>query len=187
MPRNAPQRLEVGDVAEIGRFEAKVVRGPGPDDCWIWTGAIGDDGYGRFAIRRDVRGRFPRRPEDGREVMVRPPRYAVALYVGTVPAGLYALHDRCDNPICVRAAEVDGRRPHVVLGTQQENLTTMGARGRSYGGRPIWQHDGLTRAQRVARSRALRLAVRGGWDAEAVRRAMLIGSQPALFDPVEDS
>ncbi|WP_232535663.1 hypothetical protein [Nocardia terpenica] len=63
----------------------------------------------------------------------------------------------------------------------------MGARGRSYGGRPIWQHDGLTRAQRVARSRALRLAVRGGWDAEAVRRAMLIGSQPALFDPVEDS
>ncbi|NKY88909.1 hypothetical protein HGA07_25240 [Nocardia veterana] len=183
VPRNAPQRLEVGDAAEIARFEAKVVRGPAPDDCWIWTGAIGDDGYGRFAVRRDDSGRFPLMPGTGREVMVRPPRYAVALYVGPVAAGWYALHDRCDNPICVRAATVGGRRPHVVLGTQQENLTTMGARGRSYGGRPVWQHDGLTRAQRVARSRALRAAVTGGWNASAVRQALLIGGQPSLFDP----
>lgn len=162
-----------------------MVRGPGSDDCWIWAGAIGDDGYGRFAIRRDASGRFPRNREDGRELVVRPPRYAVALAVGVVPAGLVAMHDRCDNPICVRAVEVDGHGPHVVLGTQRENLTTMGARGRSYGGRPVWQHDGLTRAQRVERSRALRDAVRGGWNAEAVRLALLIGTQPALFDPGE--
>ena len=185
VPRNAPQRLEIGDVNEIARFAAKVVRGPGADDCWVWKGAIGDDGYGRFAIRRDESGKFPTNPDDGHEVMVRPPRYAVALYVGVVPAGLYALHDRCDNPICVRALEVEGRRPHVVLGTQQQNLTTMGARGRSQGGRPVWAHDGLTRSQRVARSRALREAVRHGWDADAVGRALLIGAQPGLFDPTE--
>ncbi len=38
---------------ELDRFYRKVVKGPRPDDCWIWTGAIADDGYGRFAIRRD--------------------------------------------------------------------------------------------------------------------------------------
>lgn len=181
-PRNAPQRLEVGDIAEIARFEAKIIRGPGPDDCWIWIGAIGDDGYGRFAVRRDDHGRFPTYPDTGHEVMVRPPRYAVALYVGPVPAGRLALHDQCDNPICVRAVDHSGRRPHVVLGTQRENLATMGMRGRSYGGRPVWHHDGLTRAQRVARSQALRAAVRGGWNADAVQSALMIGSQPGLFN-----
>ncbi|WP_420367101.1 hypothetical protein [Curtobacterium sp. L1-20] len=30
------------------RFWSHVVKGPAPADCWIWTGAIGDDGYGRF-------------------------------------------------------------------------------------------------------------------------------------------
>jgi hypothetical protein len=32
---------------ELARFETLVVRGPGPDDCAIWVGAIGGDGYGR--------------------------------------------------------------------------------------------------------------------------------------------
>ena len=33
---------------ESARFWEKVIKGPGPSACWIWTGAIGDDGYGRF-------------------------------------------------------------------------------------------------------------------------------------------
>ena len=32
---------------ELARFESNVVRGPGADDCAIWVGAIGGDGYGR--------------------------------------------------------------------------------------------------------------------------------------------
>jgi hypothetical protein len=32
---------------ELARFESNVVRGPGADDCAIWVGAIGADGYGR--------------------------------------------------------------------------------------------------------------------------------------------
>jgi hypothetical protein len=31
---------------ESTRFESNVVRGPGADDCAIWVGAIGPDGYG---------------------------------------------------------------------------------------------------------------------------------------------
>lgn len=170
--KNAPKRVEAGDRAERARFEAKIVKGPQPDDCWLWTGAIGDDGYGRFSIVRD-----------GQEQMVRPPRYAVAHFVGPVPAGLYAMHDRCDNPICVRALAVNGHRPHVVLGSQAQNLATMVQRRRAHGGRPVWLHDGLTRTQRVARSRALREAVRSGWDADAVRAAMRIGASTADHYP----
>ncbi|MGW6728742.1 hypothetical protein ACWF9G_22820 [Nocardia sp. NPDC055029] len=173
-PRNAPLPLKVDDVGEIARFERKVVRGPAPGDCWVWTGAIGDDGYGRFAIMRG-----------GRERVVRSARYAVALYVGPVPADLYALHDLCDNPACVRAATVGGHRPHVVLGTQQENIAAMTGKGRGHGGRPVWAHDGLTRAERVARSLALREAVRGGWDADAVHAALL-PPRPSLFSAPED-
>ena len=32
---------------ECARFERFVVTGPDPNDCAIWTGAIGADGYGR--------------------------------------------------------------------------------------------------------------------------------------------
>ena len=37
---------------DLERFKAKIVRGPGSRDCAIWTGAIADDGYGRFSLRR---------------------------------------------------------------------------------------------------------------------------------------
>jgi hypothetical protein len=32
---------------ELRRFEPRIVRGPGGDDCAIWVGAIGAAGYGR--------------------------------------------------------------------------------------------------------------------------------------------
>ena len=30
------------------RFWGKVIKGSDTSACWIWVGAIGDDGYGRF-------------------------------------------------------------------------------------------------------------------------------------------
>lgn len=33
---------------EETRFWEKVIKGPTENACWIWTAAIGDDGYGRF-------------------------------------------------------------------------------------------------------------------------------------------
>ena len=50
-----PLRLVVDrrrDAAEIARFEASYVRGPEPNDCAIWVGPIGTDGYPRFWVRR---------------------------------------------------------------------------------------------------------------------------------------
>lgn len=48
---------------EEKRFWEKVIKGSGPSACWIWVGAIGDDGYGRFwtqaenMAEREHRGR----------------------------------------------------------------------------------------------------------------------------------
>ena len=53
---------------ELARFETNVVRGPYRDDCAIWVGAIGGDGYGRFWVRRG----------GGERIMVRADRYALA-------------------------------------------------------------------------------------------------------------
>ena len=66
-----PLRLLVDSrvhAEELARFEALVVRGPGADDCAIWKGAIGGDGYGRYWVRRGCSER----------IMVRANRYALA-------------------------------------------------------------------------------------------------------------
>ena len=50
-----PLRLLVDSrvhAEELARFEALVVRGPGADDCAIWKGAIGGDGYGLLGTAR---------------------------------------------------------------------------------------------------------------------------------------
>jgi hypothetical protein len=148
-------------AAELERFWVKVVRGPGDRDCWIWAGAIADDGYGRFAIRRD-----------GRERIVRPNRYAVAAVFGLVlgPHDV-AEHAVCDNPACVRT-ELDPVTGHIWPSTQAANLARMGQRGRGGGQWWQWRWSATDRATLAARSRAQRAAVRGGWDAEALRAAL---------------
>jgi len=45
---------------EISRFWEKVIKGPGPSSCWLWVGAIGDDGYGRYWTQTETR--TPRMP-----------------------------------------------------------------------------------------------------------------------------
>lgn len=141
--------------AEIGRYENKIVRDPAAEGCWYWVGAIGDDGYGRFWIRR---------PDEPAR-MIRANRYAVALDVGRLAADVLTLHE-CDEPMCVRPGY-----PHVVPGTQAQNLATMGRRGR--GGGTGFRHGAPDRAARAARSRAIRSAICQGWDPEALHDAVL--------------
>ena len=90
-------------------------------DCWIFTGAIADDGYDRFPIRRD-----------GRERIVRPHPYAAALVLGVV-LGWHDVveHLTCDNPVCVGADLAE--TGHVWPSTQAENLRRMGHRARGAG------------------------------------------------------
>ncbi|MBN7315022.1 hypothetical protein I3U70_26915 [Mycobacteroides abscessus subsp. abscessus] len=149
---------------EIARFRAKVVKGPKPRDCDIWTGAIADSGYGRFWVNRP-----------GGPVVISAHRYALALALGVIRAGECARHVTCDNPVCVRARR-DEVAPHIVIGTQLDNMLDMARKGR--GGR----HVLMSVQARAARARALRAAVAGGWDDAAVRAALLETGEPTLFD-----
>ncbi len=174
MGRSQPLRLLVDSrvhAGELRRFEANVVRGPGRDDCAIWTGSIGADGYGRLWVRRG-----------GARVMVRANRYALAAAQDGVPLEpwMRALHG-CNNPPCVRVS-----RPgetgllHVLGGSQRDNMVMMARAGRG-GGRPaVPRRDAGVRA-RQARAVALRDAVRNGWDAEAVAAALLGATEPTLW------
>lgn len=145
---------------EVARFWRHIVKGPGERDCWIWVGAIGDDGYGRFWTTRD-----------GRDRVLRPHRIAFSLATAIPLEDLPVVeHLVCDNPICVHAA--GDRFDHLAGGTQADNLARMGQRGRG-GGTPLVIRDAHTgRAALAARSRALRNAVRDGWDAGRIADAL---------------
>ncbi|MGX1976864.1 hypothetical protein [Streptomyces kronopolitis] len=60
--------------------------------CWIYTGGLADDGYGRFWAS-DLDGT--------RSPVVRPSRWMWEAYNGPIAAGLLVRH-RCDRSICAR-------------------------------------------------------------------------------------
>lgn len=89
------------------RLWAKVIK---TDTCWLWQGARSDFGHGYIAI--GGRG-------DGR---IGVHHLSYTLHFGAVPDGLWVLH-RCDIPNCVRP-------DHLFVGTRQDNIDDMVAKGR---------------------------------------------------------
>ena len=70
------------------RFWSKVQWG-GPDDCWLWTGALNDSGYGVILI-------------DDHRTLQYAHRVIYERFVGPIPAGLTLDHGcrtrHCVNP-----------------------------------------------------------------------------------------
>jgi hypothetical protein len=131
------------------RFLDKVVAVPGW--CDFWVGAIADDGYGRWTA------------DDGHTVA--PHRWLWEQLHGPIPAGLYLLHS-CDETSCVTV------RAHLRLGTQAENQAQMSRRHRGAG---PW-HVGLADTRGPAgRARAIRAALRDGYDADRLAAALDAG------------
>lgn len=91
------------------RFWSKVDQGKS-SDCWMWTGAILDCGYGEF------------KASSQHNTVVRSHRYAWQLTHGAIPFGLCVMHE-CDNRGCVNPN-------HLKIGTQGENIRDMVAKGR---------------------------------------------------------
>lgn len=102
------------------RFWAKVRRGE-QNDCWEWSAGVDNFGYGRL----NTRG-----------VVDLAHRLSWELAHGPIPDGMCVLH-RCDNPPCVNPR-------HLFLGTRDDNVQDMIAKGRHWRG-PNWSGDHAAR------------------------------------------
>jgi len=155
------------------RFWSHVVKGPNRSDCWIWTGAIGDDGYGRFWLPQ---------PDGGQRAM-RPQRWLYEHLTGVALLSDILLLHACDVPLCVHV-DLDEAVSHLAPGTHRGNMLERVQRGRHRNEWTTLRTSGLPRSERVRLSRELREAFRDhGWDAAAVRacRTGIASDTPTLW------
>lgn len=90
----------------VDRFWAKVAKGS-PEECWLWTGATANAGYGVLFSEGTV---------------LRSHRISYDLHNGPIPDGRVICH-KCDNPPCVNPN-------HLFVGTKADNNHDRDAKGR---------------------------------------------------------
>lgn len=89
------------------RFWAKVDKS---GECWLWTGAKNNKGYGQIGL-----------PGRGTGSMLAH-RYSFLLHYGPIHVSLFICH-KCDTPLCVRP-------DHLFAGTSRDNVRDMVTKGR---------------------------------------------------------
>lgn len=143
-----------GSLAD--RFWAKVSK---QDECWLWTGAVKNSGYGTMSRGGRAGG------------MVNAHRVSWELHFGAIPTLLMVLH-KCDVKLCVNPS-------HLFLGTAADNNRDSADKGRMHPGE---QNGGakLTVAQvleirrlRPSGKRTREVAVSLGVNPSAIRKILL--------------
>ncbi|MGI8416705.1 MAG: hypothetical protein ACR2P2_10995 [Nakamurella sp.] len=131
--------------------------------CVVFMGAVGSDGYGRFAICN----------VGERQRTVTPHQVAAVLAGGELQAGVTILHD-CDLRLCCRTDP-----GHVRVATQGENMRQAAWRGRAAGPRP-----GLVDVRgKAGASRAVQAALRKASDRSPEALAATLAAVVAAGDP----
>jgi len=148
-PLQCPPLADHGEWARMRAFLVVTSR------CWVFCGALGDDGYGRFWVPR------PGREGSSACSSVRPSRWMWEAYNGPLRAGLVVRH-HCDLTICAR--------PECLAdGTQSDNLQDAYRRDRITNGARLGRAD-----KRGARSAA-----------QTVRQAVLDAVREQITAPLE--
>lgn len=95
--------------------------------CWFWIGSTDTCGYGIWKAHGQRSAH----------------RASYVLHKGEIPPGMHVLH-KCDQPNCVNP-------DHLRLGTHQENMADLRAKGRAYGASGATNLSAkLTEAQAIA-------------------------------------
>ncbi|GGM15822.1 hypothetical protein [Nakamurella endophytica] len=157
-----PLYLSAGDVARLRRRVVVTAT------CQVWMGAVGSDGYGRFAV--------PNGTPVGRTVT--PHQVAAQLASGPVQLGSTVLHD-CDQRLCVST-----RPGHVRVGSQRENMRQAVQRGRAVGPRPGRTDVRGNLGASLAIQAALRDALRTDPHAHPDTLADVLAAAVAVGDPL---
>ncbi len=128
-------------------------------ECWLWTGSVDKDGYGRVRIQ---------------SVFIKIHRLIWLCRFGMIPDDLVVCHD-CDQPGCCRPE-------HLKLGTSPDNIKERTRKGRTARGanqgaskltddlvrhirslHPAWEYAEIGRKFGISRQHARRLVERKSW------------------------
>jgi hypothetical protein len=105
--------------SRLSYFNSRYIPEPN-SGCWLWTGYADKDGYGIYCTgSRQAKTRK----------YIKAHRLSYELFCAPVPEGKIVCH-KCDNPSCVNPE-------HLFVGTWQDNVSDMVAKGRyRSGGKP---------------------------------------------------